>query len=159
MTLKTCLALLLFAGLATSSCAHRDGATHDLVAWLDCEDCGTEELAAVARHGDAVVPSLAAALARGPSPARLERLRHSLDAGYDHHARIAQDRPDLRPGWSKDRYAAFYVDAFTMAYRLRAARALAAVPGARARDALADAARITQGELRRRVEELQHTAW
>src|SRR5512134_3649634 len=56
-----------------------------IVAWLECDECSEGELAAVVKLGQAAVPSLAANLRDGPSPARREQLRRHLE---ESHARL-----------------------------------------------------------------------
>jgi hypothetical protein len=118
------------------SSAETERAVQALSKWFECEDCGAGDLTAVTRYGQSVVPSLIAALNAGPSPARRERLRRSLDAGYDRRVEQARKMPTRKIASNKEEYVARYVDNFDAQYRIRAAQALAAIGGADAREAL-----------------------
>jgi len=107
-----------------------------LSAWYECQDCGARELKAVTGYGERVVPSLAAALRDGPSPARRERLRHSLGEAYDRMAEQAQRYPDRKLPESRSDYVERYVANVDAQYRIRAAQALASIGGGQARSAL-----------------------
>src|SRR5947209_11444713 len=75
--------VMMVLGLAGTGCASRgpsapaptaaEDARRVIVAWLECEECGDGELAAVVKLGEAAVPSLVAPLRDGPAPARREQ--------------------------------------------------------------------------------------
>jgi HEAT repeat protein len=102
-----------------------------IVAWLECDECSEGELAAVVKLGQAAVPSLAASLRDGPSPARREQLRRHLE---ESHARLKD-----RSRTSAAVYVPRYTENLVALYRVRAARALSAIGGPVARQALEDA--------------------
>lgn len=110
-------------------------ATRALATWLESDDFEPRRLAPVTKLGQLVVPSLAAALERGPSPAKRELVRRSVAADYealDRGARPASARP-LR---SKSDFTRHYLANFDALYRIRAAQALGAIGGPSARKAL-----------------------
>jgi hypothetical protein len=98
-----------------------------LSAWLESDHGDADELAALLRYGQSVVPSLAAALAAGPSAARRTRLRTALETGYMTRTSVAA---------SREEYVRYYMGNFEAMYRIRAAQALAAIGGPAARDAM-----------------------
>jgi len=98
-----------------------------LSAWLESDHGDADELAAVLRFGQSVVPSLSAALSAGPSAARRTRLRNALETSY-----TAQKSASA----SREQYVQHYMGNFEALYRVRAAQALAALNGPAARDAI-----------------------
>jgi hypothetical protein len=104
-----------------------------IIAWLECEECSEGELEAVVKLGQAAVPTLAASLRDGPSPARREQLRRHLQ---ESHARLKD-----RSRTSAAVYVQRYTENLEALYRVRAARALSLVGGPAARQALEDAQR------------------
>jgi hypothetical protein len=111
-----------------------------LATWLECEDCQSGELKAVTRYGQAIVPSLAAVLEAGPSPATGELLRRELEARYDKLAEFAQKNPNAKVASTKEEFVAMYLRNFDAQHRARAAQALGAIGGTQARAALEAAA-------------------
>jgi hypothetical protein len=99
-----------------------------VIAWLECEECTEGELEAVVKLGQAAVPTLAASLRDGPSPARREQLRRHLE---ESHARLKD-----RSRTSAAVYVHRYTDNLEALYRVRAARALGVIGGRAARQAL-----------------------
>lgn len=108
-----------------------------LSAWLESDHGDPDDLAAVLTFGQAVVPSLAAALAAGPSAARRTRLRTALETGY------TARKPG---GASREEYVRYYMGNFEAMYRVRAAQALAAIGGPAARDAIRQSMEIEKRE-------------
>lgn len=98
-----------------------------LSAWLESDHGDADELAAVLKYGQSVVPSLAAALAAGPSAARRTRLRSALESSY------SAAKPTAA---SQEQYVQHYMGNFEAMYRVRAAQALALIGGPTARDAI-----------------------
>ncbi len=103
-------------------------------AWLDCVECTTDQLAAVAALGDAAVPALNDLLRTGPPQAKADAQRAFLDARWQKLERYAtahpeQPRPQARAPWVDG-----YVQRYVLLNRARAARALGAIktPAARA---------------------------
>ena len=121
------------------STAQSERAARTLSAWLEAEVFDPSELQPLIQYGQAVVPSLIAALNAGPSPARRERLRHSLDAEHDMLLEQARNSPGRKLPPKGD-YIDHYAANFEALYRIRAAQALAAIGGAEARKALEAAA-------------------
>ena len=105
-----------------------------LATWLDSEDSDAERLKSLAKYGQKAVPSLIAALDAGPSPAKRELARRSLETQYETLARSVKFK--LR---SKTDYVQYYVGNFETLYRMRAAEALALIGGPEARKALEQA--------------------
>ncbi len=132
-----CLGLTHAAFADNRSTRLDDGsAVGALAAWLESEHGEPAELAPVLKYGQAVVASLSAALAEGPSPVRRERLRRSLEANYAAYRSAMQDRSPW-PVPTQEQYLGHYLDNFDAIYRVRAAQALAAIGGQQARDAIA----------------------
>lgn len=131
-----CVIAALLAGPALAqpeplAVAQREAAARALSTWLESEHGDPTELTPLVQLGEAVVPSLIAALERGPSPARRERLRRTLHEDYAGFARRVGKPP------SKEVFVAHYMGNFDAVYRARAARALGAIGGSHARAALA----------------------
>lgn len=138
---------------ARPTAAQTERAASALSAWYECQDCGAAELKAVTAYGERVVPSLAAALKEGPSPARRERLRNSLGAAYDQMAAQAQRYPERKLPDSRSDYIERYVGNVDAQYRIRAAQALATIGGRQARSALEAAVGGSQrGDVRKAIE-------
>ena len=123
--------MALHAGMAIAqsrlSPSQAQSAVVALSAWLESDHGDADEFAAVLRYGQSTVPSLAAALAAGPSAARRTRLRTALETGYAARTPVKA---------SRDEYVRYYMDNFEAMYRIRAAQALAAIGGPAARDAI-----------------------
>lgn len=107
-----------------------------LIRWLECEECTDGELAAVAKLGDVAVPSLVAVLGGGPSAARREELRLSLTEAYRNLQAYARNHPNSIVPMSEDDYVKTYMDNYIALYQTHAARALAEIGGAKAKNAL-----------------------
>lgn len=142
-------AACLLACLAAPAC---DRATPDravLNAWLTCVECSDGELAAVetlAANVPSTVDTLRAALLQGPSAAQRGRLSQQLQATYqrlaDHVA--GSPLPDSLPV-SQPVYVGRYLGNMVAIYQGRAALALGAIGGTRARQALTDALALPAG--------------
>jgi len=111
-----------------------------LVEWLECEECTDRELERVVALGQAIVPSLAAVLEKGPAPAKAELTRRSLRASYRRLADYAERHPDFKLPMGEEEYVLTYLDNFRAVYRIRAAKALAAIGTEAAWEALRTAA-------------------
>jgi hypothetical protein len=135
LTVRQAAVLLALAAAVPSALAQpekpsikqTEQATRALATWLESDDFDPHRLAQVTRHGQLVVPSLIAALEHGPSPAKRELVRRSLDADYDALARPSRARSD---------FVQHYMANFEALYRIRAAQALSATGGPAARTAL-----------------------
>jgi HEAT repeat protein len=108
--------------------AQTEQAAYALHEWLEAEHYDPAELSAVTKYGESVVPSLTAALDKGPSPARRERLRRALEA---EHGTLSGSRVPAKADFVKH-----YTSNFETLYRIRAAQALAAIGGPEARTAI-----------------------
>ena len=109
-------------------------ARRQIVAWLECEECESGELEAVVKLGETAVPTLAATLREGPSPATREKVRLHL---VDTYANLRkQARAESKVDMSEDAYVKMYMDNYDALYRVRSAQALAAIGGAGAQRAL-----------------------
>ena len=116
-------------------------AVQTLTTWFECEECQSGELEAVQKYGQAVVPSLIAVLDGGLSPAKREQTRSELEARHDALTERARKNPNAKPTSTKEQFTAQYLGNFDAQYRVRAAQALAAIGGDKARAALQAAAR------------------
>jgi len=108
--------------------------------WLECEYCEHAEREAVVRQGEAIVPSLIAVLNGGISPATRETLRKELEARYEQLVKQSEKNANAPIAVTKEQFVSIYTGNFDAQQRLRAAQALAAIGGQRAREALAAAA-------------------
>jgi hypothetical protein len=111
-------------------------ATQALARWFECTDCEAGQLRAVTRFGQAIVPSLAATLNGGLSPATRETTRRFYAARYEELEKQGRADPRFKMSSTKDEFVALYVDGLDARYRIRAAQALAAIGGTEARNAL-----------------------
>lgn len=124
------------------------GARRIIVAWLECEECESGELEAVVRLGNTAVPTLAATLQGGPSPASRERLRRHLISTYGRLRKEGETHREMRVAQSEEAYVKTYMDNYVALYQVRSAQALAAIGGDEARRALETAG---QASLRKDV--------
>lgn len=126
-------------GQANRNSEEQARAQQTVVDWLECEECVDGELEAVVKLGDAIVPSLASTLQRGPTPEQLELVRRQLSDNYDALTVYAKTHPDARVPMTKDEYVRTYLDNYVALYRVRSAQALSRIGGADARKALEQA--------------------
>lgn len=163
------LVLAMAAGFSTCALGQVDSArrlnqadtvkaTQVLSRWYECMGCrGNEsepELKAVKRYGQPVVPSLAATLSGGLSPASRQVLHDLLAARYDQLDEQGQNNPKFRMKSTKEEFIARYLDNLDTRYRIRAAQALGAIGGSRARTGLETALAQTQNaEVRKAAQE------
>ena len=119
------LAVFLFA-----SCGLKREEYEAIDAWLSCDECISEERAAVDAIGEDAVPTLKRAVKDGPSPGRREIMRRKFLDRY----------PTPGPGGlSAAAYADQLVGNYVANYRKRSAVSLGDIGGKKARDALRDA--------------------
>lgn len=115
-------------------------ARHTIVAWLECEECEAGELEAVVKLGPIVVPSLAATLRSGPSPSSREIQREHLIKTYKEMQVYGKAHPrDASIKISEEDYVRIYSENYVALWQSRAARALGAIGGEQARNALTEA--------------------
>ena len=107
-----------------------------IVAWLECEECTDGELEAVVKLGVVAVPSLAASLREGPSPASRELLRRHLITSYQKLKKYEATHPEAKVPMGQAEYVKTYMDNYLALYQVRAATALAAIGGSDAKRAL-----------------------
>lgn len=112
-----------------------------MVEWLECEECTEGQLEAVLEFGSILTPSLAATLREGPSQASRELLRRELNRRYDELVAYQKAHPERIALSSRDTFVRQYMENFDALYRVRAARALAAIGTPGARRALEEASR------------------
>ncbi len=117
----------------------QEQARHVIFAWLECEECEQGELEAVTELGEVAVPSLAASLRQGPSPASREKLRRHLIDTYQKLIEYGQTHPEARIDMTEEQYVRTYMDNYVALYRVRSATALGAIGGRDARRALEEA--------------------
>lgn len=120
---------------ASSSQREAEAAARALIGWLESEEADPGDLAAVVGYREFVLPSLIAALNSGPSPARRERQRRSLESGYERLAEQARKESKVLVT-SQGEYVKNYSDNLEALYRVRAAQALVAIGGEKSRQAL-----------------------
>jgi|SRR2546428_1818013 len=114
-----------------------------IVAWLECEECISEELDAVKNLGSVAIPSLAASLREGPSPASRESLRRHLLETYEELKAYEETHPKQKVAQSKMEFVNTYMENYVAQYQIRAAQALAAIGGPEAQKGLSDALKVT----------------
>lgn len=160
--MRTCRRVLLFTIVAlalpaTTSAqvlggAEAEQAVRAVAAWLSSGYHDVEHLAPLKKYGQTVVPSLIAALDTGPSPARRELARRSLESQYETLAAYSGSGSKFRMR-SKEQYVQHYMGNFEALYRMRAAQALAAIGGSEARTALeAAAGKAGRDDLRKEIQ-------
>jgi len=100
-----------------------------VVAWLECEECTDGELDAVAKYGELAVPTLGAALERGPSPASLEKYRLHLESTYQKLVEYSRTHDEIKLEQSEDEYVKMYLENYRANYTVRSAEALRKLGG------------------------------
>jgi hypothetical protein len=132
-------------------------AARALANWLECEYCEHDELAAVTHCGQAVVPDLIAALNQGPSRATREDLGRALEERYEQLVQQSKKNRHAPIGVNKEKFVELYLGILDAQYGVRAAQALAAIGGDRARVALeAAASQAHRDEVRATARESLH---
>jgi hypothetical protein len=119
--------------------AESEQAVRAIAAWLNSDDHDARRLAPLKKYGQAMVPSLIAALDAGPSSARREFARRSLETQYETLAAYSVSDSKFRMR-SKADFVQHYMGNFETLYRIRAAQALGAIGSSEARTALEAAA-------------------
>jgi hypothetical protein len=113
-----------------------------VTAWLECEECTEGQLESVAKLGELAVPSLAAALERGPSPASLERLQLHLERNYREMSVYAETHDEVKMDLKLDEYVKIYLENYVASHRARAAEALGKIGGEGAKTRLEAASKL-----------------
>jgi len=132
--------------------AQSEQAVRAIAAWLNSDGHDAAHLAPLKKHSQIVVPSLTAALEAGPSPARRELARRSLEDQYETLAKYSQSGGKFRLG-SKADFVQYYLGNLETLYRMRAAQALGAIGGSEAKTALeAAAGKAGREDLRREIQ-------
>jgi len=104
-----------------------------VVAWLECEECTDGEFETMARYGELAVPTLGAALERGPSPASLEKYRLHLESTYQKMVEYSRTHHEIKLEQSQDEYVKMYLENYHAHYAVRSAEALGKLGGVEAR--------------------------
>jgi len=107
-----------------------------VVMWLECEECTEGELEKLLRYGEHAVPTLAATLERGPSPATLEKYRLHLEGSYRSLIEYSRTHDEVKIDQSEEEYVKQYLENYQAHYAVRSAQALAKLGGSEARKAL-----------------------
>jgi hypothetical protein len=128
------------------------GTRPEVIAWLDCVECGAE-LKQIAARGDQVVPDLRAILLSGPSKDRLDRQQQHLKKTYLALKEYERQHPQQKVPLSEGEYVQLYEQKYILLNRTRAARGLGAIGTPLAKGALTDALKTDlPQELRRDIE-------
>lgn len=128
------------------------GTQPEVIAWLDCVECGAE-LKRIASRGDQVVPDLRAVLLSGPSKDRLDRQQQHLKKTYRALKEYERQHPQQKVPLSEGEYVQLYEQKYVLLNRTRAARALGAIGTPLAKGALTDALKTDlPQELRRDIQ-------
>jgi len=112
-----------------------------VVTWLECEECTEGELEQLLKYGEAAVPTLAATLERGPSPATLEKYRLHLESSYRNLIEYSRTHDEVKIDQSEEEYVKQYLENYQAHYAVRSAQALAKLGGVEARRSLEAAAK------------------
>lgn len=118
-------------------------ARRTIVTYLECEECEEGELEAVMKLGQYAVPTLAATLREGPSPASRELLRRQLLDTYQKLKEYERTHPNAKVSQSEEEYVKTYAENYVALYQSRAATALGAIGGPDARKALEGASQLS----------------
>jgi hypothetical protein len=113
-----------------------------VVAWLECEECTEGQLEGVLKLGALAVPSLGAALERGPSPASLERNQIHLEQTYRNLVEYARTHDEVKVELKEEEYVKLYLENYRANYGVRAAEALGKIGGEAARKHLDNASKL-----------------
>jgi HEAT repeat protein len=149
-TLKKVMCVAVFLGLGVQPEAFSQEVPPDqalelrqaVTAWLECEECTEGQLEAVLRLGELAVPSLGAALERGPSPASLERLQMHLERNYREMSVYAETHDEVKMDFKLEEYVKIYLENYVASHRARAAEALGKIGGESAKARLEAASRL-----------------
>lgn len=109
---------------------------HALIAYMECEECENGELEALKKFGEKAVPSLTATLNDGPSPAKTETYRKQLEQAYTDLSNYNAQNKENKIEMSQEQYISTYMENYVALYKMKAARALGAIGGANAKNAL-----------------------
>jgi hypothetical protein len=109
-----------------------------ILTWLECEECVDGELDAVVALGPSAVPTLAATLREGPSPAARTRAEIELRQRHAELTEAARLHGDPLP-IDADGLVAQQLENAVARYQVRSAEALAEIGGPVAEQALRDA--------------------
>ena len=107
-----------------------------LLRWLECTECSHEELTSVVQLNVLALPSLIASLHEGPSPASRELMRLHLVRSYKQLTEYKTTHQSFNLSMSEPEYITHYLENYSAQYQIRAAIALGAIGGAKARYAL-----------------------
>lgn len=137
---------LLLAVLMGAACRPEQVDRPTVNAWLTCVECSDGELdslRALAARAPATVDTLRTDLLQGPSAAQRGRLTQQLTTTYQRLAALGAGVPAVVPlPFSQGEFVALYLDKMVAIYRGRAAHALGAIGGVRARAVLDSALQL-----------------
>ncbi len=110
--------------------------TGAIATWLECVECTSDQLNAVAALGNAAVAELSRFLLNGPDQARLEAQQRYLERRYLDLKAYARERSGQAIAETQDQYVQAYLAAYRLRIRGRSARALGAIATPDAKAAL-----------------------
>jgi len=110
--------------------------------WLECEECTEGQLDAVVKLGTRAVPTLRAALAKGPSQVRRGELQQHLKETYRKMQTHAKKNQEVKLSMSEREYISTYMDNYSALHQSRAAKALGKIGGRDAEQALQTASDV-----------------
>lgn len=110
-----------------------------ITAWLECTECTEGQLLAVRKLGKAAVPALSVILRDGPPWVTLVRLHHYLKDSYRKVQQHQQATDEPPTPITEDQYIRLHLEGAVTLYQIRAAKALKAIGGPAAEQALKDA--------------------
>jgi hypothetical protein len=113
-----------------------------VIGWLECEECEERQLEGVLKYGELAVPSLGAALERGPSPASLERVRMHLEKSHRDLVEYAKTHDEVKVSLKEEEYVKAYLENYQALHASRAAEALGKIGGEAARKYLENATKL-----------------
>jgi hypothetical protein len=153
-TIKKLMCVLTFAALGIVSDANAQemppeqalAVRQAVVAWLECEECTEGQLEGVLKQGPLAVPSLAAALERGPSPASLEKVRRHLEQSHRNLVEYSRTHDEVKVELNEEEYVKLYLENYRANYGIRAAQALGKIGGDAARKSLEAASKLSLRE-------------
>ena len=110
--------------------------------WLDCEECTSDQLAAVAALGDTAVPALNNLLRTGPPKPKVDARRAFLETRWQKMERYAAAHTEQPVPQARAQYVEGYVRRYVLLNRMRAARALGAIKTPASQNALTQALQL-----------------
>lgn len=125
------------------SCRQAPAQPAAVIAWYDCVECSSDQLAAVKALGDQAVPEFRSTLLNGPSDDRLKAEQRRLKEAYEALKDYERRHPENKVERTEQQYIDVYQRQFVLRNRLRSVSALVAIATPNARQALAEAQKMT----------------